>query len=219
MAIDVKTTLARVVACLLVLGANVAQAADSGLEIREQPQSVKRPQLVRIAWAGPSAHVVVERRHGLFWVTEGSDASGEVVLETGGGLRSARWQPSYYSPAGTYRIRLEAHDLALTSDDFEVRPCRCVVSEPLRTRWHHRRFHVSVRASYWPGPVDGFLQLPVVVMTGRPLVRVLRDGRRVGSILLRYARGKFRGTWPGPRGPRYSVVFQLIALNDRFANG
>ena len=220
MAIDVKTTLARVAAGLLLAGTATAHAAVGEPEIREQPTDVRRPQVVQIEWAGKPAHVVVEHKRSLEWVTEGDDETGSVLVEPAGeGAWSARWQSSYYSPSGTYRIRVEGEDYSLKSNEFKVRPCTsCLFPSQLRKRWDGDRFRVSMTANYARGPADGWLELPTRVTTGRPLVRVLRDGRRVGSILLRYRRGRFRGTWPGPRGPQNSVVFKLVALADGFGN-
>jgi hypothetical protein len=94
-----------------------------------------------------------------------------------------------------------------------------VIPDRLRAKWRNGRFRVRVTATYAPGSVAGFSLAPSRVTTGRPLVRVLRDGRRIGSLRLRYRRGSFRGTWPGPHGPRHSIVFQLVSLTDGFRNG
>lgn len=202
-----------------------AHASDLAAEISAHPRDVRRPAVVGIEWAGADPlNVIVERRHGLRWVTEARDRSGEVLTEgLGEGAWSARWQPTYYSPSGTYRMRIEATGLALTSGEFRVKPCLCVLPGALRARWHRGRFRLSVTADYAPAPAGTFRELPRWVTTGRPLVRVLRDGRRIGSVRLRYRpeeneRGRFRGTWPGPRGPRNSVTFQLVALTDAFGN-
>ena len=227
MATDAKTTLVRVCTRLLLtvaiaaLAAPAAQAIDVGSEITEQPQSVQRPQVVQIEWTGVSLdpQVLVERRHGLSWVTEARDGAGDVLLEHAGeGLWSARWQPTYYSPSGTYRIRVEGIGYALTSNEFRVRPCHCVIPHRLRARWHEGAFRLSLRAEYAPGPTGTFRSLPSWVTTGAPVVRVMRDGRRIGSLRLSYRRGKFRGTWRGPNRPRNSVVFQLVSLTDGFGN-
>ena len=220
MAIDAKTTLARLTACLpLLVGAAVAHAADPALEISEQPDGVKRAEIVHIVWAGEPAQVVVEHRHGLSWVARASTAGDDVRLqETDEGTWSARWQPTYDSASGTYRIRVEGDGSSVTSDDFRVRPCRCVIPNRLRSKWRDGRFRLAMTADYAPGPPGGYQALPSEVTTGRPLVRVMRDGRRIGSVRLRYRRGKFRGGWAGPREPQGAVVFQLVALSDGFGN-
>jgi hypothetical protein len=209
----------------LVLAA-AAYAAAPLAEISEHPRDVRRPQVVRVEWTATDAlNAIVERRHGLRWETEADAGAGDVLVEgLGEDAWSARWQPAYYSPPGTYRIRVQGAGLALTSGEFRVEPCLCVLPSQLRARWHGGRFGLSVRGEYAPAPAGSFRELPRSVTTGRPLVRVLRDGRRVGSVRLRYRpgengeRGRFRGTWPGPRGPRDSVTFQLIALTDGFGN-
>ena len=225
-AVRVRMRLALTVgAAALVLAAG-AHASDQAAEISAHPQDVRRPQVVRIEWTGTDpVNFIVERRHGLSWVTEAHDGSGEVLIERGGeGAWSARWQPAYFSPAGTYRMRIEGTGLALTSGEFRVRACLCVLPDQLRARRHRGRYRLSVKADYAPAPAGTFRELPRWVTTGRPLVRVLRDGRRIGSMRLRYRaaadgeRGRFRGTWPGPRGPRNSVTFQLVALTDAFGN-
>jgi hypothetical protein len=124
MATRAKNTLGAALAVLALAG--VAQAADSVPEITEQPRSVKRGEVVRVVWTGGSPdvaeaeRVVVERRHGLSWRTEANGGTGRVLLDDeGDGVWSARWQPTYYSPVGAYRITVDG----LTSDDFRVRPC------------------------------------------------------------------------------------------------
>ncbi len=133
MAISAKNTLGAALAVLALAG--VAQAADSVPEITEQPQSVKRGEVVQVEWTGGSPdgaeaeRVVVERRHGLSWLTEAIGGTGQVLLDDeGDGVWSARWRPTYYSPSGTYRIRSSG----LTSDDFRVRPCYCVLPNRVR---------------------------------------------------------------------------------------
>jgi hypothetical protein len=205
MATSAKTTLATAVAALAL--AVPAQAA----EIVEQPRSVKRGKVVRVVWTGESSDVVVERRHGLFWLTDEPEVR---VEELDDGLWAARWRPTYFTPSGTYRIRVAG----LTSDRFRVRPCACVLPNQVRARWRNGRFRVSLTAEYARAHPRGFTALPRRVTTGRPLVRVMRDGRRIGSVRLRYRRGKFRGSWAGPRRPRHSLVFQLVALTDAFKN-
>ena len=197
-----KSTLVAVLAFLVL--AAPARAA----EITEQPQSVKRGETVQIAWTGDEApaSVVIERRYGLFWEVVASAEAGDVLLEQGSdGAWSARWEPAFSSPLGLHRIRVDE----LASDDFEVRPCTCIVSNPVRANWRDGRFQLSLTARYAAGGR---------VKTGRPLVRVMRDGRRVGSLRLRYEDGRFRGSWRGSRGARYSMVFELVSLADGFKN-
>lgn len=205
MAISAKTTLGAVVAALAL--APAAYAA----EIVEQPANVERGEVVGVAWTGGAADVVVERRHGLSWVT---DAPEVLVEEEGDGVWSAHWQPTYFAPSGTYRIRVDG----LTSEEFGVRPCACVLPNQVKARWRDGYFRLSLTAEYAPPPPGGFAAFPRRVTTGRPLVRVMRDGRRIGSVRLRYQRGKFRGSWRGPRRPRHSLVFQLVSLTDGFRN-
>lgn len=202
-----------------------AYAAESA-EISEQPQDVRRPHVVSVEWTGTDpVNVIVERRHGLSWVTEADAETGEVLTENAGeGAWSARWQPTYYSPAGTYRMRIEGEGQDLTSSEFRVKPCSCVFPGELRARWRGDRFRLSIRAEYEPAPAGSYRDLPHWVTTGRAIIRVLRDGRRIGSVRLRYRPGadgelgRFRGTWPGPRGPENSVTFRLIGLADAFGN-
>jgi hypothetical protein len=127
---------------------------------------------------------------------------------------SARWQPTYFAPSGAYRIRVDG----LASEEFRVSPCSCVLPNQVKARWRNGRFRLSLTAEYAPPPPGGFAAFPTRVTTGRPLVRVMRDGRRIGSVRLRYQRGKFRGSWRGSRRPRHSLVFQLVALTDGFKN-
>jgi hypothetical protein len=227
-AIGAKTTLLRVRTRLVlsvVAGALFVAPAAHAAEIVEQPRNVRKGEVVRIEWLGETSsdasppEVVVERRHGLRWVTHARLGAAGVLLDSlGEGRWRARWQPSYSNPSGFHRIRVGGSDDALTSDPFRVRPCRCVVPNPVRAKWRNGRFRLSVTAEYVPPSARGLVPLPRVVTTGRPVVRVLRDGRRVGSVLLRYRRGRFRGSWPGPRGPRASIVFQLVSLADAFGN-
>ena len=205
MAISAKTTLSAVVAALAL--APAAHAA----EILEQPASVERGEVVAVTWTGDPSEVMVERRHGLSWVT---DAPEVLVDDEGDGMWSARWQPTYFAPSGTYRIRVDE----LASEPFQVLPCSCVLPNQVRARWRDGRFRLSLTAEYAPPPPGGFATFPNRVTTGRPLVRVMRDGRRIGSVRLRYQRGKFRGSWRGSRGPRHSLVFQLVSLTDGFKN-
>ena len=219
MATSAKTTLLCAVALLLALAPG-AQAA----ELLSQPGSVERTKIVRIDWTAPHAAdtpaVVVERRHGLFWVTEAREGTGDILLmQAEADTWSARWRSTYYAPSGTYRIRIEGQDYSLTSRQFNVRPCECVIPHQVRSKWRNGRFRLRMTAEYAAGSIPGFATLPTRVKTGRPLVRVLRDGRRIGSARLRYRRGAFRGSWTGPRGPRSSTVFQVVSLRDGFGNG
>ena len=219
MAISAKNTLVRATAALVLCGAAVAQAAVP--EILEQPQSASRTEVVRMEWAGGGndARVVVERRHVLDWVTEARPGSGRLLVgQEGTDGWVARWQPGYYTPSGTYRIRVEGEDYAFTSDKFDIRPCSCVVPNQVRARWRNGGYRLRVTAEYAARAARGFSALPTEVTTGRPLVRVMRDGRRIGSVRLRYREGKFRGVWRGPRGAEDALVFRLISLTDAFGN-
>jgi hypothetical protein len=212
MAISAKATLAAAAVLALV---PAAQAADPA--IRVQPTDTVRTQITRVEWvaAGDSSpRVSVERRHGLWWVTEDAD---NLVVAHEDGVWSARWQPTRHSPSGTYRIRVE-DDYTLVSDEFAVRPCECVIPSRLRARWRDGGFRLRVSAHYAPAGTGAFRLPAEPVRTGRPLVRVLRNGRRIGSVRLRYDGRAFRGVWPGPRGLRHSVVFELVSLADGFAN-
>src|SRR5215212_9836166 len=117
MGTDAKTTLARArtrlvlgVVAIAACAAPAAQALDTGTELIEAPEAVQRPEVVQIEWIGeaqPEPRVFVERRHSLSWITqEPEDGDGLVVDDLGGGLWSARWQPSFYSPSGLHRIRV-----------------------------------------------------------------------------------------------------------------
>jgi hypothetical protein len=202
-----------------LIAAPAAHAAEPA--IVEQPQGVERTQIVRVGWTAetPAPEVIVERRHGLFWVTQASAAAGDVLLAGSDGAWSARWRPGYHAPSGVHRIRVEGEGYALTSDEFRVRPCDCVVPNQVQSKWRDGRFRLRLTAEYGAGPRRGFAALPTKVVTGRPLIRVLRDGRRIGSMRLRYRRGAFRGTWTGPSKPRHAVVFHLVSLRDGFGNG
>ena len=76
----------------------------------------------------------------------------------------------------------------------------------------------SRRREYSPAGVGDFRLPSAVVTTGRPVVRVLRDGRRIGSVRLRYRDGAFRGTWGGPKKPPGLIVFRLVSLTDGAGN-
>ena len=217
MAISAKTTLAALALALAPAVPVQAQAA----EISVQPSDTVRTKVATMEWTGGEASpsVFVERRHGLRWVTQARDGAQTVtVTDEGAGDWSARWLATRYTPGGAYRIRVETGDDTLVSDDFDVRPCQCIVPRLLHTRWRHGGFRLRLKADYAPATAGGFLLLPVTVQTGRPLVRVMRDGRRIGSLRLRYRDGAFRGTWPGPRGPKHAVVFELVSLTDAFGN-
>jgi hypothetical protein len=210
MATSAKSTLALSVLALIV------PSAASASEIREQPANVRRADVAHVEWTGaPEAEASVEYRHGLDWVTVASSLPSQ---DEGQDVSSASWQPDREAPAGTYRMLIEAAGETLVSDDFTVRPCKCVIPGQLRSRLRGDRFRLRLTAEYAASGI-GELSLPAApVETGRPLVRVMRDGRRIGSIRLRYRRGAFRGTWPTPREPRDATVFRLVALRDGFGN-
>jgi len=213
MAISAKATLAALAVLALAPAARAAEPAFS-----VQPTDTVRTQVTRVEWAADgdsSSQVLVERRHGLRWVTEARDAADRLLVAyEGDGGWSARWQPTRYSPFGTYRVRLDT----LVSDEFAVRPCECVIPGRLRSRWRKGAFRLRVRAAYAPASTGDFRMPGARVRTGRPVVRVLRNGRRAGSVRLRYKRGAFRGRWAGPRRPRDATVFQLVSLTDGFGN-
>jgi hypothetical protein len=218
MAISAKTTFLLLAAALLL--APAAQAA----EWSEEPRDIRKGQIVQVKWLGePSADadaptVVVEHRRGLDWVIQADGGTGVALDDLGDGVRSARWQPSYGNPSGAHRVRVEGEGYELTSEEFRVRPCLCVIPNQLRSKWGGGRFRLRLTADYWSEPAGSLVSLPRRVTTGRPVVRVFRDGHRIGSVLLRYRKGTFRGTWRGPRGPRDSIVFQLVSLTDAFGN-
>ena len=210
MVISAKTTLALIALALM------APAPALAGEIGEQPVDTARTDVVRVEWTGdtPSA-VVVERRHGLWWVVAATDVA---AVDEGDGNWSARWQPSRDAPSGTHRIRIEAAGETLVSDEFEVRPCDCVLSDGLRWRWRDGRYRLRLKADYASVGVGEYQLKTASVQTGRPVVRVFRDGRRIGSVRLRYRDGAFRGTWPARRKPQAAVVFRLVSLTDGFGN-
>ena len=213
MAISAKATLAALAVLAL---APTAQAADPAFSV--QPTDTVRTQITHVEWvvAGDSSpQVLVERRHGLRWVAEARDAADKLLVAyEGDRVWSARWQPTRYSPSGTYRVRVDT----LVSDEFAVRPCECVIPGQVRSRWRDGAFRLRIRAEYAPASIGQFRLPATLVETGRPVVRVLRNGRRIGSVRLRYKRGAFRGTWAGPRGRRNATVFQLVSLADAFGN-
>ena len=210
MATDAKTTLALSALALIV------PSTTAAIEIRDQPADVRRADIARVEWIGaPAAEASVEYRHGLDWVPVASDLPPR---DEGEDMSSASWQPDRQTPAGTYRMLVEAAGVPLVSDEFTVRPCRCVIPGPVRARWHEGRFRLRMTAEYAPAGA-GELKLPrEPVQTGRPLVRVLRDGHREGSVRLRYRRGAFRGAWAAPKKPPASRVFRLVAVRDAFGN-
>lgn len=193
----------------------MAPAPALAAEIREQPADSERTEIVRVEWAGGSPDaVVVERRHGLWWVT----VATVTPEQEGDDLWSVQWQPGRDAPSGAHRVRIETGGETLLADEFQVRPCECVIPRRLRSKWRHGRFRLRLKAEYVPAGYGDFHLPLAAVRTGRPVVRVLRDGRRVGSLRLRYRNGAFRGTWKGPRGPRSSVVFRLVSLTDAAGN-
>lgn len=217
MGISAKTTVITWLAAAALSGAP-AHAAEPA--ISEQPADTPRARATEMQWTGGSSaqDVVVEYRSGLFWVPVVQDGETRlVVTDDGDGAWTAQWVPTRWSPAGTYRMRVEADGYTLTSEEFEVKPCECVVPHPLRVRWRKGAFRVRLTAEYQPQNAAG-IELLSVVETGRPVVRVLRDGRRIGSLRLRYKRGAFRGAWRGPRGPQHSLVFELVSMTDAFGN-
>ena len=114
MATEVKTTLAAALAALLI--ASAAHAA----EVLEQPQDVLRTDFVEVEWAAPGGspapQVVVEHRHGLFWVTEASAETGDVLVADEGedalvrALAARLRQPRRHPPDPGRGRRLRAHD-------------------------------------------------------------------------------------------------------------
>ena len=210
MAISAKITLALTALALM------APASALAAEISEQPTDTARTEIARVEWTGDSpGQVLVERRYGLDWVTAASDLA---VKQESDGTWFARWQPGRYSPSGTHRIRVEAAGETLVSSEFEVTPCECVIPGTVRARWRDGRFKLRLKAEYAPAGI-GVFRLPAApVQTGRPVVRVMRDGQRIGSVRLRYRRGAFRGAWNDRRGSEDEVVFRLVSLTDGFGN-
>jgi neutral ceramidase len=173
--------------------------------IREQPLSLRRTEVARMEWVGGSPrvaedwfpHVFVERKRGSGWRLEAQEGTGDVLLfHEGDSTWSLRWQPTRYTPAGTYRIRVEGmrqgpeglEKYELGSEQFRLRFCRCITPEPLKARWRRGAWRLSAKAGYDAGPISGFRLLPVWVETGRAVVRVLRDGHQVKRLKLRYKR-------------------------------
>jgi hypothetical protein len=219
MAIDAKTTLTTALAVAALTLPASAHAADPA--ISDQPTDATRVQLTQMSWIGDSAdqRVFVEYRHGLDWVTVTRDGAEDLVLtDEGDGGWSVAWLPSPNSPSGTYRLRVEGDGYTLVSDEFDLSPCDCIVSNPLRARFRDGAYRLRLTAEYLLRTATGVPRRPLAVDTGRPVVRVLRNGRRIGSVRLRYVRGAFRGVWRGRRGPRHSVVFRLVSQTDAFGN-
>ena len=215
-----KATLVVLLALALLAPAARAQTADPEPQITEHPSDVQRPDVVQIDWTGEGADIFIERLHDTEWVIEADDGTSDVLAEPAEeeSAWSGRWQPTFESPSGTYRIRIEGEDYELTSNEFKVRPCKCIFSNPVRASWRGGRWRIGVAARYATAPPDGFVELPTRVTAGRARVRVFRDGRRIDTVRLRYRKGKFRGKWRGRRGPKNSVVFQLVSLKDRWGN-
>lgn len=226
----------------------------------EQPEPLRRTEVARFGWSGGSPRVphgwmpavFVERRTGDRWTAVAREGAGDVLLaHEGGSSWSARWQPRHDAPRGVYRMRVEGNrqtsagpaGYELASREFRLRRCRCIEPGRLRARRRGSSYSVTLSARYAPGPDEGFRLLRTWVRTGRPLVRVVRRGRTVGRLRLRYAerratmrrralvnnvdgrelpittaepveRGSFRGRWRGARGAR----FELVRARDRFGN-
>jgi neutral ceramidase len=237
---------------------------DPEPDIRQQPVSIRRTQVTSMEWVGGSPRVAeewfpqvyVERRRGTGWRVEAREGVGDLLLlHEGESVWSMRWQPTRYTPKGTYRIRVEGmrqtadglERYELGSEQFRVRFCRCVSPGRLKGRWQRGAWRLSVPAAYDPGPAAGFRQLPVWVQTGRAIVRVLRDGRPVARVRLRYRkdlrvvrrrvvvknvdgrklpvtsrepseRGTFKAAWRGRHGLPNEVVFELVSFRDRYGN-
>jgi hypothetical protein len=207
-------------AVALLAPAARAQTEDPEPAITEQPTDVQRPNVVGVEWSGEEAQVFVERSQGEQWVTEADEETGDVLVEAAdeGGAWYASWQSSYESPSGTYRIRIAGEAYELTSDEFKVRRCSCILPNPVRASWRDGRWLIRVTARYMTEPPEGLLELPTRVTTGRARVRIYRDARAIDTVRLRYRNGKFRGKWRGRKGPPDSMVFQLISLKDRWGN-
>ena len=189
MAISAKTTLAGALTALAL--AAPAHAA----EIVEQPASVERGAAMRIAWTGGPAEVVVERRHGLSWVTDASAVSSEQDARRHCGPHAG--SPRISTPLGTYRIARSTESPRRSSTSGRA-------GASSRTgcarRWRDGRFLLTLTAEYAPPRPGSFHSASDAVTTGRPVVRVMRDGRRIGSVRLRYSGGKFRGSWNASMG-------------------
>ncbi|MEA2494819.1 MAG: neutral ceramidase [Thermoleophilaceae bacterium] len=163
------------------------------------PPKLPRGQVVRLEWSGGSPlvardwfpRVSVERRSGSGWKLVAREGAEAVLLKhEGGSVWSARWQPLYSTPRGTYRIRVVGNrqaggvvPYALTSKTFAVTPCVCIDSGSSGGSSNGR---ITMTLGYAPGPKDGFRRLEDWVRTGRHVVRVMRGKRLVGHIVLRY---------------------------------
>jgi neutral ceramidase len=182
-----------------------APPVDPEPEILEQPLGLRRTQVARMEWTGGSPrvaedwfpHVFVERRRGRSWRLVAREGVGELLLvHKRDSTWSLRWQPTRYTPVGTYRIRVEGlrqtaaglEKYELGSEEFRLRICRCIAPRLLRARWARGAWRLRVTAGYDAGPAAGFRLLPVWVETGRATVRVLRDAREVKRVKLRYRR-------------------------------
>ena len=232
--------------------------------VDRQPDSVRRAHVTRMDWVGGSPRVAegwipqvfVERKSRSGWRLETREGVGDLLLaHVEDSNWSMRWQPTRYTPLGTYRVRVEGMRQAadgleryeLSSAEFKVLPCRCVSRSMLKARYSKGAWRLSVTAAYDPPPVAGFRFLADRVDTGRAYVRVLRDGRKVGRVRLRYRkdaevlrrrvfvknvdgrelpvttrepvdRGAFTGKWRGRRGKPHQMVFELVSLRDKFGN-
>ena len=241
-----------------------APPADPEPLITDEPDGVTRTQIARIDWVGGSPRVArdwfpqvfVERRNGLGWRTEAREGRGELLLaHEGDSAWSARWQPLRRTPAGVYRIRIEGTrqtaagpaDYRLVSKEFRVRICRCIIPGRLKARYRAGAWRLSVSATYVAPPAAGFRLMQTRVETGRAIVQVMRDGRKVKRLRLRYRRqkailrrkvsvqnvdgrrlpvttrepivkGPFAGKFRGPRGKRDEFVFRLLSLRDAYGN-
>ena len=93
----------------------------------------------------------------------------------------------------------------------------CVLADPLRSKWRDGRFRLRLTAEY---PSAGVGDFRAVALKFGPAGRwcVLRDGRRIGSVRLRYRDGAFRGRGAGPKKPPASIVFRLVSLTDGAGN-
>jgi neutral ceramidase len=241
-----------------------APPPDPDPEIREQPKDVRRTEVTRMEWVGGSPRVaegwlpqvIVERKRAAGWRPVAREGTGDVLLaHEGDSVWSMRWQPTRSAPAGIYRVRVEGlrqtaeglERYELGSTEFRVRICRCITAERLKVRYEKGAWRVRISASYDPGPTAGFRLLPDWVTTGRAVVRVFSDGRRVGRLKLRYRRaphvlrrrvfvnnldgrelpvttrelidrGEFKGRRRGRRGKAHQLVFELVSLRDRYGN-
>ena len=198
-------------------------------EITEQPQSVKRGEVVQVVWTGGSpdgaeARVVVERRHGLSWRTEASGGTGQVLLDDeGDGVWSARWQPTYYSPVG----HLPDHGRRAHLGRLPRAAVLLRAPEPGEGQVAQRPLPAERDGRVRAGACRGASSR--CPSGSRPAGRSCGScATGTGSAACGCAtgprsrqasrRGKFRGSWSGPRGPRHSFVFELVSLTDGFKN-